>query len=82
MTGGGSPLACRNVRARWESMCRAVEAAVIASRRVSRVSIPSRARRMSDWRRDRDRARRRRFSERADRGRFPLVFEGGTVMDV
>jgi hypothetical protein len=47
---------------------RAVDASEIVSSLDSRVSIPSRARRMSDWRSWRDRASRSRFSERAERG--------------
>jgi hypothetical protein len=84
ITGAGSPLACRIVTTRCESICLAVEAAVIESRRVSRVSIPSRARRMSDCSNCRERARRRRFSDNADRGRFPVaerVGEGGLCVD-
>jgi hypothetical protein len=46
------------------------------SRRVSRVSIPSRARRMSDWRSCRERARRRRFSESVERGAEVSALEG------
>ena len=49
------------------------------SRRVSRVSMPSRARRMSDWRSWRERARRRRFSERVDRGAVVSALEGRRV---
>lgn len=49
------------------------------SSRVSRVSMPSRARRMSDWRSWRERARRRRFSERVDRGTVVSAFEGRRV---
>ena len=35
--------------------------------------MPSRAWRISDWRRDRERARRRRFSERVDNEGLPAV---------
>lgn len=41
--------------------------------------MPSRARRMSDWRSWRERARRRRFSERVDRGAVVSALEGREV---
>ena len=41
--GGGSPLSLRRATRLSESICRAVDASWIVSRRVSRVSMPSRA---------------------------------------
>ena len=57
----------RSTARRSDSTARAVEARFIVSRRVSRVSIPSRARRMSDWRSCSERARRNLFSDNDDR---------------
>ena len=68
MGGGGSPRAFRRVIRLSESASRVLDASDIISRRDSRVSMPSLARRMSDCRSWRDLANRRRFSDSDDRG--------------
>jgi len=79
MTGGGSPRCLRAMRARSLVSVRTRDAALICSRRDSRDSIPWRAVRMSDWRRERERARRRRFSDRVEREGLPFVGEDRRV---
>jgi hypothetical protein len=79
MMGGGSPRCLRAMSVRSVSSWRVREASDIRSRRDSRVSIPSRAWRMSDWRRERERASRRRFSERVERE--DLTGEDGWIGD-
>jgi hypothetical protein len=64
------------VARRSESIALAEDARVIFSRRDSRVSIPSRAVRMSDWRSCSERASRRRFSDNEDNGTRGVVLEG------
>ena len=80
ISGGGSPRSRRSVTRRSESICRADEASEILSRRFSRVSIPSRARRMSDCSSWRDRANRRRFSDNADKGTSFGCDEGAGII--
>jgi len=79
MTGGGSPRCLRAMRLRSLVSVRTRDAALMRSRRDSRDSIPWRAVRMSFWRRERERARRRRFSERVEREGFPFVSEDWRV---
>ena len=79
VSGAGSPRSRRSVTRRSESICRADEASEILSRRSSRVSIPSRARRMSDCSSCRDRANRRRFSDKDDKGTSFDGDVGGTL---
>ena len=65
--------------ARSESIVRAWDASVMFSRRDSRDSMPSLASRISDWSKYRDRARRRRLSDKVDSGgRSDLAGEDDT----